>query len=1124
MFAMRERATTLRYAGTYLFLTLCALEVAAANATPPVITPDSARLNLDDVGLYDLGYQYRGRQEVLMPLGWSGPFEARTGVACMPAATQNGRRAFLLHPPWRGGTGVTFQEFELRLPKARRILLSGATAMRSDSIGRSDGAVFRIYVDGHEALDDLRQDSAWKPFSVNLTSLEGKTVRIRFETDPGPQDNASFDFALWGDRALSIDGFHLPRIVHPAPPPLNLRALWSKPSAGVAPLSSGDGVSTVRCSRGAVTLGYNGGGESLVYTWRAPTSVGDPALGKWSLRARLKGDSAYDIPLAGPASLTWDKDVQWVGNATFRVAGGSAAMTRHYRLGGEIVTLTVLAQLQRKSLVLDVSTDKPSVVDFDAGMWGPLFRRRAVTTPYYSGQIYFLPRENLFVNAFLDWTGSNASSFDGARAHYDALTSGSRAPLKERIVYAAAWNFDEVLPNVPNPASPYRAEMGGRLVLDVWGGRYTNIANDLQRLAGYGIRNGYLIIHDWQRDGYDNALPAHLPAAADKGGDEGMRSLVSTAKQLGYRVALHENYVDYYPNYEHFDENDIALDSHGQRQHAWFNGGTGIQSFAVKPTAILRLASTQSPEIQHRYGSNANYLDVHSAVAPWFHVDDRASEPGAGKFETVRRIHSDLWAYERNTFGGPVTGEGNNHWYWSGLLDGVEAQFGAGWESNQGMAAPVMVDFDLLRIHPLQINHGMGYYERWWGTPTWRGMPPMVVLDQYRMQEVAFGHAAFLGGATWNNLPFAWLEHHLVTPVARRYAAVSPTGIRYFVGGRWVDPTAAAKAGAWDTVRVRYSNGLTVTANNSNAPIAAGNVVLSPYGWHASGAGVTAYTGVNGGAMVDYAETANSVFSNARSSRDWSVSGTRRVRPEVESFEATGARTFSITFRWRVREHLAEDYMCFVHFGAAASADPKSEIISFQGDHEIVPRTSRWPAIGEIHDGPHSVRIPDGVKDGDYKCSVGLYGANGRLSLQGVDDGRSRIVVGVVHIRDDGATVTWSPQSATLDVRNAVYSKDTNSGGPIVDFGPVRTDGSVLVERDGPDWVLRAFPRDRAFHLDLSAARFGRPVGVRAGSSIIPTVRNGPYWSFNLNGSAEYRWPVYRARIPGALAETPSNR
>ncbi len=108
-----------------------ALFVAAAGAQPAV-TPDLAVMNLDELGVYAVGYAYRGQPEQQFPLGWSGFFEDRTGVACEPFGTQNGERAFLLHCPWRNGTGITFQQFVFSLPaQATRILLQGATAMRS---------------------------------------------------------------------------------------------------------------------------------------------------------------------------------------------------------------------------------------------------------------------------------------------------------------------------------------------------------------------------------------------------------------------------------------------------------------------------------------------------------------------------------------------------------------------------------------------------------------------------------------------------------------------------------------------------------------------------------------------------------------------------------------------------------------------------------------------------------------------------------------------------------------------------------------------------------------------------------------------------------------------------------
>jgi hypothetical protein len=97
----------------------------------------------------------------------------------------------------------------------------------------------------------------------------------------------------------------------------------------------------------------------------------------------------------------------------------------------------------------------------------------------------------------------------------------------------------------------------------------------------------------------------------------------------------------------------------------------------------------------------------------------------------------------------------------------------------------------------------------------------MVVLDRYRMQEVAYGHAGFLDVSVYANVPLAWLEYHLLSPVMALYAVARHREILYESYGAWIDATAAAKlgdAGVWNRVRVRYENGLVVTANGLQRP------------------------------------------------------------------------------------------------------------------------------------------------------------------------------------------------------------------------------------------------------------------------------------------------------------------
>ncbi len=98
------------------------------------IVPDAPVIKLDEIGLYRVGYTYRGRQPVEMPFGWSGHFDDDTGVSCQPFGQQDGKSAFLLHCPWRNGTGTAHQEFLIALPRVGRITLTGFVAMKSDIV------------------------------------------------------------------------------------------------------------------------------------------------------------------------------------------------------------------------------------------------------------------------------------------------------------------------------------------------------------------------------------------------------------------------------------------------------------------------------------------------------------------------------------------------------------------------------------------------------------------------------------------------------------------------------------------------------------------------------------------------------------------------------------------------------------------------------------------------------------------------------------------------------------------------------------------------------------------------------------------------------------------------------
>jgi hypothetical protein len=615
------------------------------------------------------------------------------------------------------------------------------------------------------------------------------------------------------------------------------------------------------------------------------------------------------------------------------------------------------------------------------------------------------------------------------------------------------------------------------------------------------------IIHNWQFHGYDNGLPTHFPANPRFGGHDAMRDLAQTARAAGYYFALHENYVDYYPNYEQFSEDHIALDEKGERIKAWFNAGTGIQSFAIRPSAMLDLARTQSPVIHENYDTNAMFHDVASCVEPWFHADHRADGPDAATMRPTVAAHTALWEFERTTHDGPVLGEGNRHWIWSGLLDGVEAQFGTGWPVNGGLDAPLNAGFNLLRIHPLQLNHGQGYFSRWYDEAPWGNILPPVLLDKYRMQEIVFGHAGFLN-ANWNRPHEAWLEHELTIPVTSRHASSRVTRIEYLVDGMWVDMTAAAKAQDFRIVKIGYDSGLTIFANNTAEPYRDIQVELPPYGWYAADPFLHAGTFLIGGQVADMLLSPDLIFANARPASVWRPEpAPLPVRPKVASFTQRGPRQFDVTYAWHAEQAPETDATVFVHFCDVARHTNRPAAIRFKANHAPTVPTSQWQSGSPILDGPWTITLPADLPDGRFLWETGLIAENGRrLPLDGFHDGSEQIRLGYLVVSNGGNTLRHEP-SSDLPPRSYWQTQHINLEDKVLDFGPLRTNGSVRLERSGGRWTLRPMPADTPFTLEIRTQNIPMPKSIMSntGATLVP-ISLGETWTVSLGQGSKFDW------------------
>jgi len=430
------------------------------------------------------------------------------------------------------------------------------------------------------------------------------------------------------------------------------------------------------------------------------------------------------------------------------------------------------------------------------------------------------------------------------------------------------------------------------------------------------------------------------------------------------------------------------------------------------------------------------------------------------------------------------------------------------------MTAPLFVDFNLLRVHPLQLNHGMGYFSRWYDDAPWGDAIPIVVLDQYRMQEIAYGHAGFLN-SNWNRLTDAWLESHLMSPVTARHATATVEQIEYHTGEQWVDTTAAVKAGRLDRVRVTWDNGLVIIANGGEEPWEVAGVTLPRFGWVARGSDLVAYTALRDDVVVDFLRTSDSIFANARPRTDWQVDQqVLLARPSVDVFKQTGSGQFQVTYVWDVRQNAShlKSLDCVVTWHDSMSWANRPWHERLRRRHAIV-EPEAWEAGQRIVDGPHDVTLPGQLEDGEYLWEIALVEAGGRrLPLDGYCDGQERSRLGYLVVRDGGAALSFR-LPGDCPPRSAWRDQHVNQQEREIDFGPLRTAGSLSLQRMGDEWHLRTLPRDRPFPLWLDGREIARPNAITMELSDDRTIVVQPrvqdeQWGVEPCGARLYRWQV----------------
>ena len=362
-------------------------------------------------------------------------------------------------------------------------------------------------------------------------------------------------------------------------------------------------------------------------------------------------------------------------------------------------------------------------------------------------------------------------------------------------------------------------KLAGRFVFDLWDGRYAASALALQRAFRYGLTDALVIWHDWQRWGYDFRLPDIYPPTPQFGTLAEFQALVKMCREQGVLFAPHDNYIDLYPDAEGFSYEDVAFQSNGQPQLAWFHFDRDAQAYRTRPDRIRPLVERNLQMIRAGFSPTAYFIDVWSSLGP----HDYWTEDGQFVERSVTRQQwCETFAWIRDYLGNdaPQISEAG-HDRLIGWLDGAQANLlrvdakGSGFVWNIRCADAERIPWIDAAYHDRFVLHGAGYEDRYAAglDLASHGM----YSDDYISAEVLTGHPAMV------KAPFSrdvvrkyWLLHDVMRALALRRIEA----IEFF-------------AGDIHRQHVRWDNGAEVWVNRGAGDWRLAEHVLPPYGFYA---------------------------------------------------------------------------------------------------------------------------------------------------------------------------------------------------------------------------------------------------------------------------------------------------
>ncbi len=1017
---------------------------------PTNIVPANGALPLWPLRTNRVTWRFYDKPLVYMPVGWQGSSTESSASFFIQQHTRGtSKHAIVMHPPWKPGGGTIFTEYMLKLPDTTPIKLNFSNAIRDHTEAEppSDGVTFRVWAGDQKLFERHTDSKVWLDDQADLSRFAGKKILLRLESHPGPKRNTTCDSSYWGEPTI-IAGTLPPQLTDAEREQLRNRAESIIKTQKATNNNEFIFKLEDNCTA-AIVPGKNGLTDAAIAFGKDEHCVVFEGLNISVLRNKMGREHSQLV-------------IRKVDTKKDNLSG-KLTITHHLTLANEDFALTAEVWKDKAGLRIKLQCPK-RITDIALGQAD----RKAPRVYYGHGYCIIEPK------AFRANFGGHDLSTSHVGFDFDKgislLTACDNPPdylevNPDQRIYSLHTHLDATLTFVPSAkgafdcARKYRPlfdkkpaaglkNKAGRFVFDIWGGRYTEIAETMKRMIAYGLTDSLLTVHVWQRWGYDYRLPDIYPPMPSLGTIEDMQQIANVCAKAGIPWGLHDNYIDIYPDATDYSYNHICFTEHGEPIKAWLNEGRNAQSYRWRPDHIMPFVKRNLKLIKPNLKPKHYFIDVFTSL-PCFDFYDRD-----GNFYSMletRKCWGEAFAWIRDYLGdnAPTTSEAG-HDQLIGYLDGSDCQHLQ--LSPVGKRFCIKLDckdwervpwFDVV-LHDKFSLHGVGYSGRYQGGRDRNNHG--IESDDYISAEILEGHALMIdrGGFGSSAVRKYWLAQDF----ARSIALDNIENVEFING---------------DIHRqlITWKSGAEVYVNRGDKDWQVADKTLPQYGYFAKSGRIESSIERINGIITEQSGGPSRCYFNARG---FNQDATLAISPKADRLEYIGDRRFKLIVDWDVQQAAPKDLQIFIHFNNPKSERPDK--IAFQSGGNPATGTSKWS--GRVTTGENwTAQIPNDFGAGEYEITIGLWdpSTGRRYELLGEDDGSRRYQLGKLVAEGTDEKIT--------NIRLVKHKPKPqpplrwNIGRIPIDFGPVVTTGAFRCELNKNTIVVTPLPDLEPFTITL---------------------------------------------------------